>query len=29
MERSLVDTFAPARNMGVMTYGNTENELAT
>jgi phosphate-selective porin OprO/OprP len=29
MERSLVDTFAPARNMGVMAYGNTENELAT
>ena len=29
MERSLVDTIAPARNMGVMTYGNTENELAT
>jgi phosphate-selective porin OprO/OprP len=29
MERSLVDTFAPARNMGIMTYGNTENELAT
>jgi phosphate-selective porin OprO/OprP len=29
MERSLVDTFAPARNMGVMTYGTTENELAT
>ena len=29
MERSLVDTFAPGRNMGVMTYGNTENELAT
>jgi len=29
MERSLVDTFAPARNMGVMTYGNTENERAT
>ncbi len=29
MERSLVDTFAPARNMGAMTYGNTENELAT
>ncbi len=29
MERSLVDTFAPARNMGIMTYGVTENELAT
>jgi len=29
MERSLVDTFAPARNMGIMAYGNTENELAT
>ena len=29
MERSLVDTFAPARNMGLMTYGNTESELAT
>jgi len=29
MERSLVDTFAPARNMGAMIYGNTENELAT
>jgi phosphate-selective porin OprO/OprP len=29
MERSLVDTFAPARNMGVMAYGNSENELAT
>ena len=29
MERSLVDTFAPARNMGAMTYGNTEDELAT
>ena len=29
MERSLVDTFAPARNMGVMAYGNTENERAT
>ena len=29
MERSLVDTFAPARNMGVMAYGNTEDELAT
>jgi phosphate-selective porin OprO/OprP len=29
MERSLVDTFAPARNMGVMAYGNTDNERAT
>jgi len=29
MERSLVDTFAPARNMGVMAYGTTESELAT
>jgi phosphate-selective porin OprO/OprP len=29
MERSLVDTFAPARNMGAMIYGNAENELAT
>jgi phosphate-selective porin OprO/OprP len=29
MERSLVDTFAPARNMGIMAYGNTEDELAT
>ena len=29
MERSLVDTFAPARNMGVMAYGNTESERAT
>ncbi len=29
MERSLVDTFAPARNMGVMTYGTTESERAT
>jgi phosphate-selective porin OprO/OprP len=29
MERSLVDTFAPARNMGVMTYGWAENERAT
>ncbi|MBU6308875.1 MAG: hypothetical protein KJS77_03945 [Planctomycetes bacterium] len=29
MERSLVDTFAPARNMGVMAYGNAENERAT
>ncbi|MFM7206214.1 MAG: OprO/OprP family phosphate-selective porin [Planctomycetaceae bacterium] len=29
MERSLVDTFAPARNMGVMAYGTTENERAT
>jgi phosphate-selective porin OprO/OprP len=29
MERSLVDTFAPARNMGAMVYGVTEDELAT
>ncbi|MFM7075686.1 MAG: OprO/OprP family phosphate-selective porin [Planctomycetaceae bacterium] len=29
MERSLVDTFAPARNMGAMTYGNAEDELST
>jgi phosphate-selective porin OprO/OprP len=29
MERSLVDTFAPARNMGVMAYGSAESELAT
>jgi len=29
MERSLVDTFAPARNLGIMTYGYTENERAT
>ena len=29
MERSLVDTFAPARNMGAMTYGTTESERAT
>jgi phosphate-selective porin OprO and OprP len=29
MERSLVDTFAPARNMGVMTFGHTEDELNT
>jgi phosphate-selective porin OprO/OprP len=29
MERSLVDTFAPARNMGVMTFGHTEDEMAT
>jgi phosphate-selective porin OprO/OprP len=29
MERSSVDTFAPARNMGVMTFGNAENERAT
>jgi phosphate-selective porin OprO/OprP len=26
MERSLVDTFAPARNMGIMAYGNTEDD---
>jgi phosphate-selective porin OprO and OprP len=29
MERSLVDTFAPARNMGIMTYGNADDELST
>jgi phosphate-selective porin OprO/OprP len=29
MERSLVDTFAPARNLGVMTYGVTESERAS
>ena len=29
MERSLVDTFAPARNMGVMAYGNAASERAT
>lgn len=29
MERSLVDTFAPARNVGIMTYGNLLNERAT
>ncbi len=29
MERSLVDTFAPARNMGVMAFGWAESELAT
>ena len=29
MERSSVDTFAPARNMGAMAFGNAENELAT
>lgn len=29
MERSLVDTFAPARNMGVMAFGWTESERAT
>jgi phosphate-selective porin OprO/OprP len=29
MERSLVDTFAPARNMGAMVYGTTADELAT
>jgi phosphate-selective porin OprO/OprP len=29
MERSLVDTFAPARNLGAMTYGFSENELHT
>ncbi|MGD9720428.1 MAG: porin [Pirellulales bacterium] len=26
MERSLVDTFAPARNLGVMSYGTNEEE---
>jgi phosphate-selective porin OprO and OprP len=29
MERSLVDTFAPARNMGVMAYGTAIDEYAT
>ena len=29
MERSLVDTFAPARNMGAMAFGWAENERAT
>lgn len=29
MERSLVDTFAPARNMGVMAFGHTEDERNT
>jgi phosphate-selective porin OprO/OprP len=29
MERSLVDTFAPARNMGVMAFGWADSELAT
>jgi len=29
MERSLVDTFAPARNMGVMAFGWAESELST
>lgn len=29
MERSLVDTFAPARNVGVMTYGTLLEERAT
>jgi phosphate-selective porin OprO/OprP len=29
MERSLVDTFAPARNLGAMTYGWNEAERAT
>jgi phosphate-selective porin OprO/OprP len=29
MERSLVDTFAPARNMGVMAYGTTDDERQT
>jgi phosphate-selective porin OprO/OprP len=29
MERSSVDTFAPARNTGAMIFGNAENERAT
>ncbi|MFM8634980.1 MAG: porin, partial [Planctomycetia bacterium] len=29
MERSLVDTFAPARNMGIMTYGTLLDERST
>jgi phosphate-selective porin OprO/OprP len=29
MERSLVDTFAPARNMGVMAYGTANDEFNT
>jgi phosphate-selective porin OprO/OprP len=29
MERSLVDTFAPARNLGAMTYGFNEAERVT
>lgn len=29
MERSLVDTFAPARNLGAMTNGCTESEMST
>jgi phosphate-selective porin OprO/OprP len=29
MERSSVDTFAPARNMGAMAFGHAESELAT
>jgi len=29
MERSLVDTFAPARNMGVMAYGTTDDQRQT
>jgi phosphate-selective porin OprO/OprP len=29
MERSLVDTFAPARNMGVMAFGWAENQRST
>jgi len=29
MERSLVDTFAPARNMGAMAFGWAESERAT
>jgi phosphate-selective porin OprO/OprP len=27
MERSLVDTFAPARNMGIMAFGNANDEM--
>jgi hypothetical protein len=29
MERSLADTFAPARNMGLMTYGNALDKRVT
>ncbi|MFM8378856.1 MAG: OprO/OprP family phosphate-selective porin [Planctomycetia bacterium] len=29
MERSLVDTFAPARNMGVMAYGTANDDFNT
>ncbi len=28
-ERSLIDTFAPARNTGIMAYGHSENENVT